>query len=48
LAEYRSYKDRNVSAAAKSLINVFRDLNPDALEKKFSLRTTRADRLEKD
>lgn len=35
LAEYKTFKNRNVSAAAKSLINQFREINPKLLHKKF-------------
>ena len=35
IAEYRNYKERNVSQAARAIINLFRDLNPDLLNKKY-------------
>lgn len=35
LAGFYNYKNRNVSKAAKALINSFRELNPQLLEKKF-------------
>ena len=35
LAEFKNYKNRNVTAAAKSIINIFRDINPKLLHKKF-------------
>lgn len=35
LADYWSYKNRNVSKAAKSIINLFREKNPMLLEKKY-------------
>ena len=35
LADYTTYKNKNVSKAAKSLINLFRDINPKLLEKKY-------------
>jgi SDA1. len=34
-AEFKNYKEKNVAAAARSLINYFRDVNPDLLSKKF-------------
>ncbi|KAG0424300.1 hypothetical protein HPB47_028497, partial [Ixodes persulcatus] len=35
LAQYKSYRDKNVSMAAKSLIQLFRTVNPDLLARKF-------------
>lgn len=35
LAQYKSYRDKNVSTAAKSLIHLFRTVNPDMLARKF-------------
>lgn len=35
LAQYKSYRDKNVSMAAKSLIHLFRTINPDLLARKF-------------
>lgn len=35
LAEYIEYKNRNVSSAAKSIINLFREINPTLLQKKY-------------
>jgi protein SDA1 len=35
LAEYRDYKNKNVSSAAKSIINLFREVNPKLLQKKY-------------
>lgn len=35
LAGYYSYKNRNVSKAAKALINAFRELNPELLERRY-------------
>lgn len=34
LAEYTTYKNKNVSSSAKSIVNFFRDVNPMLLEKK--------------
>ncbi len=34
LAEYRSYRDKSVMMAARSLIHLYRELNPDLLKKK--------------
>lgn len=39
LCGYYEYKNRNVSSAAKSLINAVRDSHPEMLEKKFRGRT---------
>jgi protein SDA1 len=35
LASYYEYKNKNVRMAAKALINLVRDVNPDLLEKKY-------------
>lgn len=35
LAQYKSYRDKNVSTAAKSLIHLFRTVNPEMLARKF-------------
>lgn len=35
LAEYKDYRNKNVASAAKSIINLFRQLNPKLLHKKF-------------
>lgn len=35
LAEYRDYRNKNVSSAAKSIINLFREINPKLLNKKY-------------
>lgn len=45
-AEFRTYKEKNVSAAARSLINYFRDINPDLLNKKFRGRFDTLDKKE--
>jgi len=34
IAEYKSYKEKNVATAARSLVNYFRDVNPEMLDKK--------------
>jgi len=46
LAEYKSYKERNVSAAARSLVNLYRDLNPELLGKKHRGRFDLLDKKE--
>lgn len=35
LSSYYDYKNKNVRAAAKALINLVRDINPYLLEKKY-------------
>lgn len=35
LAQYKSYRDKNVSTAAKSLILLYRTINPEMLARKF-------------
>lgn len=35
LAEYKDYKNKNVSSSAKSIINLYRQVNPKLLNKKF-------------
>ena len=35
LADYYSFKNKNVAKAAKALINLFREINPLLLSKKF-------------
>lgn len=35
LAQYKSYRDKNVSTAAKSLIHLYRTINPEMLARKF-------------
>lgn len=35
LSDYWSYKNKNVSKAAKSLINLYREKNPMLLERKY-------------
>ena len=42
LAEYKSYRDKNVSVAAKSLIQLYRLKNPHLLKKKDRARPTEA------
>lgn len=42
LVQYKSYKNKNVSMAAKSLITLYRKLNPDMLKKKDRGRPTEA------
>ena len=34
LVEFKTFKERNVTAAARALINLFRDINPELLNKK--------------
>lgn len=41
LADYYGYKNRNVSKAAKSIINLYRDKNPRILSKKYRGRYNR-------
>lgn len=42
LAQYKSYKDKNVSMAAKSVIQLFRTVNPEMLKRKDRGRPTEA------
>ncbi len=35
LTNFYKYKNRNVAKAAKSLINLYRDINPKMLEKRY-------------
>ncbi|CAL1275812.1 unnamed protein product [Larinioides sclopetarius] len=42
LAQYEKYKDKNVTMAAKSLIKLFREINPKLLQRKFRSRPTEA------
>jgi protein SDA1 len=42
LVQYRSYKDRAVTTAAKSLISLFRERNPHMLQRKLRGRPTEA------
>ncbi len=43
LAEYRDFRNKNVSSAAKSIINLFREQNPKLLNKKFQGRRLEAE-----
>lgn len=43
IAEYYSFKNKNVTIAAKSLINYYRDVNPAILLKKFRGRVEEID-----
>jgi protein SDA1 len=43
LAGFYGFRNKNVSRAAKSLINLYRDLNPKLLEKKFRGRNKKGD-----
>ncbi|KAF8782118.1 Protein SDA1 like protein [Argiope bruennichi] len=42
LAQYEKYKDKNVQMAAKSLIRLFREINPKMLHRRFRSRPTEA------
>ncbi|XP_030046506.1 protein SDA1 homolog isoform X1 [Microcaecilia unicolor] len=42
LAQYRSHKDKNVMMSARTLIHLFRSLNPQMLQKKFRGKPTEA------
>ncbi|GBM05060.1 Protein SDA1 [Araneus ventricosus] len=42
LAQYEKYKDKNVTMAAKSLIKLFREINPKMLQRRFRSRPTEA------
>ncbi|RWS27771.1 protein SDA1-like protein, partial [Leptotrombidium deliense] len=42
LAEYRNYKNKNVSMAAKSVVQLFRVINPSLLKKKDRAKPTEA------
>uniref|UniRef100_A0A6I8R9I6 Protein SDA1 n=1 Tax=Xenopus tropicalis TaxID=8364 RepID=A0A6I8R9I6_XENTR len=42
LALYKTHKDKNVSMSARSLIQLFRSLNPEMLQKKFRGKPTEA------
>ncbi|XP_029454364.1 protein SDA1 homolog [Rhinatrema bivittatum] len=42
LAQYRSHKDKNVMMSARTLIQLFRSLNPQMLQKKFRGKPTEA------
>ncbi|XP_019389799.1 PREDICTED: protein SDA1 homolog [Crocodylus porosus] len=42
LAQYKSHKDKNVMMSAKTLIHLFRSLNPQMLQKKFRGKPTEA------
>jgi len=35
IAEFKNYKNKNVAAAARGLINVIREINPKLLHKKY-------------
>lgn len=35
IASFRNYKNKSVSAAARSFINTVRDVNPDMLDKEY-------------
>ncbi len=43
LVEFRTFKNSSVVAAAKSLVNYFRDVCPHMLPKKFRGRFTKID-----
>ncbi|GFV39021.1 protein SDA1 homolog [Trichonephila clavipes] len=42
LAQYKKFKNKNVTEAAKSIINLFREINPKMLKRKFKIRPTEA------
>uniref|UniRef100_A0A8C8RSZ5 Protein SDA1 n=1 Tax=Pelusios castaneus TaxID=367368 RepID=A0A8C8RSZ5_9SAUR len=42
LAQYKSHKDKNVMMSARTLIHLFRSLNPQMLQKKFRGKPTEA------
>uniref|UniRef100_A0A8C5LTD7 Protein SDA1 n=1 Tax=Leptobrachium leishanense TaxID=445787 RepID=A0A8C5LTD7_9ANUR len=42
LAQYKTHKDKNVSMSARGLIQLFRSLNPNMLQKKFRGKPTEA------
>ncbi|XP_053317627.1 protein SDA1 homolog [Spea bombifrons] len=42
LAQYKTHKDKNVSMSSRSLIHLFRSLNPEMLQKKFRGKPTEA------
>ncbi|GIY89881.1 protein SDA1 homolog [Caerostris darwini] len=42
LAQYDKYKDKNVTMAAKSLIKLYREINPKLLQRKYRGRPTEA------
>ncbi|KAM9329807.1 protein SDA1 homolog isoform 2-T2 [Gastrophryne carolinensis] len=42
LAQYKTHKDKNVCMSARSLIQLFRSLNPNMLQKKFRGKPTEA------
>ncbi|NP_001082492.1 protein SDA1 homolog isoform X1 [Xenopus laevis] len=42
LAQYKTHRDKNVSMSARGLIQLFRSLNPDMLQKKFRGKPTEA------
>lgn len=46
IATFKDYKNRNVKSAARALINLFRDINPDLLEKQHQGRFDMLDRKE--
>jgi len=46
LAEFKTYKERNVTGAARALINLYRDINPDILDKKHRGRFDMLDKKE--
>ena len=46
LASFKDYRNKNVKIAARALINLFRDLNPDMLEKQHQGRFDLLDRKE--
>lgn len=45
-AEFKDFKEKNVAAAARSLINFYKDVNPDLLNKKFRGRFDTLDKKE--
>ncbi|GFY53345.1 protein SDA1 homolog, partial [Trichonephila inaurata madagascariensis] len=42
LAQYKKFKNKNVTEAAKSIINLFREINPKMLKRRFKIRPTEA------
>lgn len=43
IADFTTYKERNVNQAAKSLVNYYRDANPLLLQRKHRGRFTKTD-----
>ncbi|GFQ96278.1 protein SDA1 homolog [Trichonephila clavata] len=42
LAQYKKFKNKNVTEAAKSIINLFREINPKMLKRRYKIRPTEA------